>query len=147
MGFVVLITWFTAALAGLYMLAVWLIENDVTGRTAAPSRLPVPVVFGHAALALTGLGLWVAYLVAGQDNLAWASIGVLGGIALLGFTMFARWIPVYRDPVPTAGRVGGTESLGPAESNFPVAVVAAHGLLAVSTLVLAILSTVTASRS
>jgi hypothetical protein len=144
MGFVVLVTWFAAVLAGLYMLAVWLIENDVTGRTAAPSRLPVPVVLGHVTLAATGLVLWVAYLVVHQDRLAWAAIGVLVGIALLGFTMFARWIPVYRDPVPAAGLLGSTPA-GPAESNFPVAVVAAHGMFAVSTLVLAVLATVTGS--
>lgn len=142
MGFVVLITWFAAVLAGLYMLAVWLIENDVKGGTAAPSRLPVPVVLGHVGLAVTGLTLWVAYLVAHQERLAWASIGVLGGIALLGFTMFARWIPVYRDPAPATGLPVG-RSAAPAESNFPVAVVAAHGMLAVATLVLAILATVT----
>ena len=144
MSFAVLITWAAAVLAGLYMLAVWLIENDVTGRTAAPSRLPVPVVLAHVALAVTGLALWVAYLVAGLENLAWASIGVLGGIALLGFTMFARWIPVYREPVPAAGPGGGRPA-GPAESHFPVAVVAAHGLFAVSTLALALLTIVTSS--
>jgi hypothetical protein len=37
-GFVVLITWFAAVLLGLFMLAVWLIENDVTDRGVAPSR-------------------------------------------------------------------------------------------------------------
>ena len=40
MAFAALITWFAAVLLGLYMLAVWLIENDVTDRAAAPSRLP-----------------------------------------------------------------------------------------------------------
>jgi len=49
-GFVVLITWFAAVLMGLFMLAVWLIENDVTGRDVARSRLPVPVVFAHMQL-------------------------------------------------------------------------------------------------
>lgn len=142
MSIVVLVTWFAAVLAGLYMLAVWLIENDVKGGTAAPSRLPVPVVLGHVGLALIGLTLWVSYLVAHQERLAWASIGALGGIALLGFTMFARWIPVYRDPVPASGLPGGRPTR-PAESNFPVAVVAAHGMLAVTTLVLAILATLT----
>ncbi|HTT51013.1 MAG TPA: hypothetical protein VMH35_06425 [Streptosporangiaceae bacterium] len=142
MSFAVLITWFAAVLAGLYMLAVWLIENDVTGRTAAPSRLPVPVVLGHVTLAVIGLVLWVAYLVAHQERLAWASIGMLCGIALLGFTMFARWVPVYREPVTAAGRPGSGYP-GPAESNFPVAVVAAHGMFAVSTLVLAVVATVT----
>jgi hypothetical protein len=101
---------------------------------------------------------------------AWAAVGVLGGIALLGFTMFARWIPVHREmpnfvareakvpaavpggvfdggsqdrPVPggepPAAGVPAGESV-PAEGNFPVVVVAAHGLLAVSTLVLAVIA-------
>ncbi len=142
MSFIVLITWFAAVLAGLYMLAVWLIENDVRGGTAAPTRLPVPVLLGHVGLALTGFVLWVSYLVAHQERLAWASIGVLCGIALLGFTMFARWIPVYRAPVTVAG-LAGAPAAAPAESNFPVAVVAAHGMFAVSTLVLAIVATIT----
>jgi hypothetical protein len=38
------------------------------------------------------------------------------------------------------GRPGGGAPAVPAEGNFPVAVVAAHGLLAVSTLVLAVLT-------
>jgi hypothetical protein len=54
MQYAALITWFVAILAGLYMLAVWLIENDVT-----PSRLPAPVIFSHLFLAATGLTLWV----------------------------------------------------------------------------------------
>jgi hypothetical protein len=169
MAFTVLITWFTTILAGLYMLAVWLIENDVTSRGTRPSRLPVPVVFGHLLLALTGLVLWVTYLVLERRVFAWAAIGVLGGIALLGFTMFARWIPVHRE-MPNfavrpagvrAGVPGGVFEAGapdrpepegeppsagalagegvPAEGNFPVVVVAAHGLLAVSTLVMAVI--------
>jgi hypothetical protein len=147
MGFIVLITWFAAVLAGLYMLAVWLIENDVSGRGVRPSRLPVPVVLCHLGLAVTGLGLWVTYLVMEQKKFAWAAIGVLVGIALLGFTMFARWIPVYRDPGPT-GRVqlASGEAAGPAEGNFPVAVVAVHGLFAVTTLVLAVLAALGPAR-
>jgi hypothetical protein len=64
---------------------------------------------------------------------AWAAIGILGGIAALGATMFLRWIPVYRGPARQAGPAlpaGGALAV-PAEGNFPVAVVAAHGLLAV----------------
>jgi hypothetical protein len=147
MGFAVLITWFAAVLAGLYMLAVWLIENDVTGRGVRASRLPVPVVLGHLLLAVTGLGLWVTYLVMQQKKFAWAAIGVLVGIALLGFTMFLRWIPVYREPGPTGrAQLSTGETAGPAEGNFPVAVVAAHGLFAVTTLVLAILAAIGPTR-
>jgi hypothetical protein len=141
MAFVVLITWSAAVLAGLYMLAVWLIENDVTVGGAASSRLPPTVVFGHLALAVCGLALWVTYLVLGLKGFAWSAIGVLGGIALLGFTMFARWIPVYREPETRAtGQLSVAGHSGPAEGNFPVAVVAAHGVFAVTTLVLAILT-------
>src|SRR5260370_10629619 len=99
-GFAALITWFAAVLAGLYMFTVWLIENDVTSRHTAPSQLPVRVVFAHLLLAGAGLGVWVAYLILDREALAWPAFGLLCLIALLGLTMFARWIPVYRDPVP-----------------------------------------------
>ena len=112
MPFVVLITWSAAVLAGLYMLAVWLIENDVTVSGDTASRLPVQVVFGHLTLAVCGLGLWVTYLVLGQKTFAWAAIGALAGIALLGFTMFARWIPVYRQQ-DTPPRPGSCPRPGP----------------------------------
>jgi hypothetical protein len=46
-------------------------------------------------------------------------------VALLGFTMLARWIPARRAST--------------AESRFPVPVVAAHGLFAAATLVLTLL--------
>jgi hypothetical protein len=172
MGFAALITWFAAVLAGLYMFTVWLIENDVTSRHTAPSQLRVPVIFTHLGLAVTGLGVWVAYLVLDRPTLAWTAFGMLCLIALLGLTMFARWIPVYRDPgtagdrdrnpvypdtvrvghpgqypvfghAATAGRPGEIPvetNPVPAEGNFPVAVVAVHGLLAGSTLVLVFLT-------
>lgn len=160
MGFAALITWFAGVLAGLYMLTVWLIENDVTGQHSAPSQLRVPVIFGHLTLAITGLGVWVAYLVLDRDILAWASVGTLTAVILLGLTMFARWLPVYREPalpVPPAVLTGpgwpagtvlpaaetppaGQLYAAPAESHFPVAVIAAHGLLAGVTLVLVVLT-------
>jgi hypothetical protein len=143
-GFATLITWFCAVLAGLYMLAVWLIENDVTSRGVAPSRLPVPVVFAHLGLAAGGLTLWVVFLIVQRQGFAWAAIGVLGAVAVLGLSMFARWIPVHRgNPAPAAP--DGAALGVPAEGNLPVVIVIAHGLLAVSTLVLALL-TVLVSR-
>ncbi len=174
MGFATVITWFATVLMGLFMLAVWLIENDVTGQGVAPSRLPKPVVLVHLLLAATGLLVWVAYLIFSRKELAWTAVGILVAIALLGATMFARWIPVYTGPARTASparaagstflsaqpadsalavqaqaangvlaapaRLGDAELAVPAEGNFPVVVVAVHGLLAVSTLVLAVLT-------
>jgi hypothetical protein len=133
MAYIALITWFATILAGLYMLAVWLIENDVTDREAAPSKLPVPVIFGHLGLAVTGLGVWVAYLILKREVLAWAAVSILGLIAMLGATMFLRWIPASREPAAAA-------AAGPPEGSFPVVVVAGHGLLASSTAVLVLLT-------
>ena len=95
MGVAALIGWLVTAFVGLYLLAVWLIENDVTRRGAAASRLPAPVIAGHVLLALTGLVLWVIHLLFGSTPWGWAALGVLAGVATLGLTMFTRWIPVH----------------------------------------------------
>jgi hypothetical protein len=136
MGFAALVTWFVAILAGLYMLAVWLIEKDV----ATPSRLPAAVIITHVLLAATGFATWVAYLITHRRALAWAAVALLLGIATLGFTMFLRWIPVYRGPRESAGMNGGAVREIPAEGHFPVILVACHGLLAVTTLILVLLT-------
>jgi hypothetical protein len=154
MRFVALIVWFVTALWGLYMLAVWLIENDATRQGNAASRLPIPVILAHVGLAVTGLVVWVAYLLLDRPVLAWTAVGILVGIALLGLAMFARWIPVYRMAdddvrVPVGATVGATAGgtlAGrsprelPAEGSFPLLIVLAHGAFAVSTVVLVVLS-------
>ena len=60
--------------------------------------------------------------------------------ALLGFGMLLRWLPAYRGRVSTGGRVAEALVGGPAERHFPVGVVAGHGLLAVTTVVLVLLA-------
>jgi hypothetical protein len=141
MAYLSLIAWFTTILPGLYMLTVWLIERDVTDRSAGASRLPVPVVCSHLLLALTGLGVWVAYLVLDRPVLAWVAVAILALIALLGVAMFARWIPVYREPMAPAAVQALPAAQTPApEGAFPFAVVLGHGLLATTTIVLVVLT-------
>ncbi len=156
MRFVALIVWFVTALWGLYMLAVWLIENDATRQGNSASRLPLPVILAHVTFAVTGLAVWVAYLLLDQRVLAWTAVGILVAIALLGLSMFARWIPVYRmadDEVSvpvgagagaTPGDVPGIPSLRerPPESSFPLLIVLAHGTFAVSTVILVLLTAI-----
>ena len=140
MGVAALISWLVTALFGLYLLAVWLIENDVTGRGAAASRLPAPVIFGHVLLALTGLVFWVIHLLSGSEA-ALAAVGILGGVATLGLTMFTRWIPVHRAYVAAEAKAGRPAELDfPAERAFPVSVVAGHGLLAGTTFTLVLVT-------
>jgi hypothetical protein len=134
------------------MFAIWLIETG--GKDSADaSRLPAAVIFSHVLLATAGLAIWVIYLFADIDELAVISLVILLGVAALGLTMLRRWLTVYRDSTVTmtvgadagvgAGAEPGTAPAlpaAPAESNFPVAVVVGHGLFAIATIVLVLLS-------
>jgi len=140
MGVASLISWFVTAFVGLYLLAVWLIENDVSQR-AVRSRLPGPVIGGHVLLALSGLVCWVVHLLLGSAPWGWAALGILAGVATLGLTMFTRWIPVHAAYMAAeAAGSRSAESDFPAERAFPVTVVIIHGVLAVTTVTLVLLT-------
>ena len=142
MGVAALISWFVTAFVGLYLLAVWLIENDVTERGTVASRLPGPVILTHVLLALTGLVVWVVHLLSGSASWGWAAVGILALIATLGLTMFTRWIPVHAAFVAAESTRGISADFDfPAERAFPLTVVVGHGLLAVTTLILVLLAT------
>ena len=149
MPVVALLTYLVTATAGLYLLTIWLIEYDHEFQTAAATRLPVPVISAHALLAVTGLAVWGVYLLTDSSRLAWATVLILALVAVLGFTMAIRWVKVYRANAAPAGRrspAGGTVASGtvastvPPERHFPVAVVIGHGLFAVATLTLVLLT-------
>lgn len=134
MDIAALITWVITALGGFYMLGIWLSRG---GTRSGSSRLPVPVIFGHFALAATGLVVWIVYVVTDEAALAWTAFGLLVPVALLGFLMLARWLPVYRARTTTSAEDAETAL---AEQHFPVPVVVAHGLVAVTTVILVLLS-------
>jgi hypothetical protein len=140
MDIAALITWLVTALGGFYMLGTWISHGGLRQRQTGAGRLPVPVLFGHFSLAAVGLVVWVVYLFADARALAWTAFGLLMPVALLGAVMFARWLPVYRSraTVPTAVRPGAETE--PAERHLPLPVVVAHGLFAVITVVLVLLS-------
>ncbi|HET9974607.1 MAG TPA: hypothetical protein VFQ68_40690 [Streptosporangiaceae bacterium] len=109
--------------------------------------------------------MWIVFLLARTKALAWTAFVILVPVALLGFTMFFRWIGVRPGdrgtaaPVPAPARVGAPAAAGvgapaaagapvpaaageavPAERHLPVPVVLAHGALAATTLVLVLLA-------
>ena len=135
MSVVALFTWMVTVLAGLILLVIWIIEYDPEFQSAAATRLPVPVISAHALLGLGGLMLWISYLLLDQKGLAWATVAALGTVAVLGLIMAARWIRVYR-AVGTPGPSLTRNVNVPPERNFPLPVVVAHGILAVTTLTL-----------
>ncbi len=139
MSIAALFTWMVTILAGLILLIIWIIEYDRDFQSAAATRLPVPVIAAHALLGMGSLMLWVGYLLVDEERLAWVTVAALGTVALLGLIMAARWIRVYRtvvDPGPSLTR----RIIVPPERNFPLPVVVTHGILAVTTLVLVLLS-------
>jgi hypothetical protein len=83
--------------------------------------------------------------VLGKERLAWATVAALGAVAVLGLIMAVRWIRVSRavaDPGPSLTRT----TTVPPERNFPLPVVLAHGVLAVTTLILVLLTVFGAGR-
>jgi hypothetical protein len=125
MAIAALITWLVTAVGGFVMLGSWLSRG--AHRPGSGSRLAPGLVFGHVGLAVVGLLVWISFLVADNNTLAWVAFVLLLPVALLGFVMFARWLSV---------RAAGTT----AEARFPVPVVLGHGVLAATTLVLVLLT-------
>ena len=89
---------------------------------------PVHIVLAVTVLlAAAGLVIWLVYVL-GVDApaLSWLALLILVAVAVLGFTMSARWwADRQREPRPQTP-----------EQHLPVAVVGLHGLLGAITLVL-----------
>ncbi len=114
--------WIVTAVGGAYL---WSYTTGV-GRPedgSPTSDLSPFVLFVHPLLALSGLVVWIAYVVTDEPALAWVAFGILLTVALLGDILLAKTI---------RGR-GGRQR---AEDRMPKPAIAAHGLLAGLTIVL-----------
>jgi hypothetical protein len=139
MSVAALFSWMATIAAGLVLLVIWIIEYDHDFQSTAATRLPVPVISAHAMLGLFAILLWVGYLLLGAAWLAWATVAAVGTVATLGLTLAARWFRVYRTfahPGPAMTR----RTPAPPERSFPLPVVAAHGILALSTVALVLIT-------
>jgi hypothetical protein len=145
MKWAALITWVITALGGFGLLAIWLQRGGLKQADQPGRRIRTPLIFTHLLLAAGGLVVWINYLAADNKGFAWAAFVVLLVVASLGFGMLALWIqrrqaagnPALAGSGASASMVEGST---PAEQHFPVPIVAAHGLLAATTLVLVLLT-------
>jgi hypothetical protein len=138
MEWAALIAWLLTAAGGFVLLLVWVSRGGM--RQSEPgSRIRPPLILSHFVLAATGLVLWIVYVFSDSDALAWIAFALLVVVALLGWTMFAIW---YRRRQGREAVVDEVAQGQPAEQHFPVPVVALHGLLAVTTVVLVFLAAV-----
>lgn len=137
MEWAALIAWVVTAGGGFLLLTKWLRHGGMRQREGGQIR-PI-LILSHFALAATGLVLWIVFVASDNDALAWIAFVILVAVALLGWTMFAIWY--QRRQGQAVGEAGPGTGM-PAEQNFPVAVVALHGIAAVTTVVLVFLAAI-----
>ena len=135
MEWAALITWVLTAGGGFVMLGLWLKHGGMAASQAPGDRIRSGRILTHFALAATGLVIWIVYVAADVEALAWIAFALLLIVALLGFSMLAIWLR-QRSRAPVAAVGNGTEA---PERHFPVPIVGAHGMLAAVTLVLVLL--------
>lgn len=129
MAIAALFCWLVTALLGLTMFGLWLGRGGLRaarGEASVSTRLVPPLIFGHLLLAVAGLVVWIIYIVNDEDVLGWIAFGLLVMVAVLGELMFLRW--------------RRSRSEGTPEARFPLAIIYGHGLFAVATVVLVLLT-------
>jgi len=168
-----LAAWAVTAAAGAWLLAGWLAHGGLRRRFTRVGGVPRAVVAGHVALALTGLGIWIAFLVTGVAALAWTAVGIVLAVAGLGMATLAGGLPEGEHETTAgtgpagAGSAGtGLAGSGPATSRSaavgqasagvlpsrttaiqvpsgkPLALIALHGTLAATTILLVVLAAI-----
>jgi manganese efflux pump family protein len=145
-----LAAWIVTAAAGSWLIAGWLVRGGLRQRGTRVAGVPRTVVAGHFGLALAGLGIWIAYVVTGVAALAWVAVGVILSVAGLGMATLVGGLPEAPADTgsaspgpsaaapPAAARTAVTEA--PAQVRAPVALIAVHGMLAATAILLVVLA-------
>jgi hypothetical protein len=127
MQWAALVAWVITALGGSVLFFAWLRGGGVHQNEG----IRAPRLLSHMSLAVTGLVVWVVFLATDESALAWVAVAVLIAVVLLGFSMLLIWV---------RGRTTTIRTETPAEGSFPLPIVAAHGMLGATTLVLSTLA-------
>ena len=89
-----LLAWVVTAGSGAYLVARWLAAGGRLRGGGASSAAPPGTVVAHFVLAVTGLVLWIAFLLAGWPVLAWTAGALLIPVAGLGMGLVTVGLPV-----------------------------------------------------
>jgi hypothetical protein len=141
MSIAALVTWIITAGFGFFMLLRWATHGGLRKVEGAETHLPPVRVFTHFGLAAAGLIVWIVYLVTANTLLAWIAVADLVLVAIIGVVMVRQWAKDGRAAMAAAGAApssGGGPDL--AEQHIPRPPVVVHGIFAVSTLVLVLLT-------
>ena len=153
MSIAALITWIVTAGFGFFMLIRWATRGGVKKVDGAGTHLPPVRVFSHFGLAAAGLIIWIIYLVTDSTILAWIAVVDLVIIATIGVVMVRQWAKDGRAAMAAAAAEAGGANAGTvearrvdagtvdlAEQHIPRPPVVLHGIFAVSTLILVLLT-------
>jgi manganese efflux pump family protein len=134
-----LVTWLITAGFGSFMLRIWTGHGGLRRGGGASTHFPPARVFSHLGLAVAGLIVWIVYLLTNLQLLAWVAFADLVLVALLGGLLVRRWASDGRANMSAANP---TAAAAPdlAEQHIQRGPVVLHGVFAVSTLILVLLS-------
>ena len=119
-----LAAWAVTVVAGTWLLAGWIAHGGLRRRYARVAGVPRAVIVGHFTLALTGLGIWVAFLASDVAALAWTAVAVVLSVAGLGMATLAGGLPEQRQPSggapePQPATAGPPPTAGPPATAGP----------------------------
>jgi hypothetical protein len=146
MAIVALVTWVITAGFGFFMLFTWSTHGGLRRDTAgAESHFAPPMVLGHFLLAAAGLVVWVVYVVTNTNAFAWVAFADLVVVGVLGDLLVMRWAKDRRAlssaGSSSSGTLTGTAAATDlAEQHIPTPAVVLHGVFAVTTVVLVLLT-------
>ena len=131
-----LITWLITAGLGSFMVRIWVSNGGLRRTGGGASHFPPARVFSHLGLAVAGLIVWIIYLITDSEILAWIAVADLVLVALLGGLLVSRWASDGR------AAMRGERQAGPdlAEQHIQRGPVVLHGVFAVTTLILVLLT-------
>lgn len=102
LGVATLLVWLLTVGMGAFMLGTWLAQGGLRRQRATGEGPPPAIIFGHAGLALTGLLVWVSYVLSGMVVLGLSAVGVLTMVIGFGVANVVLWTPYPGRAVMTA---------------------------------------------
>jgi preprotein translocase subunit SecG len=140
MAIAALITWLVAAGVGAFMVNRWVSRGGLARGDAVTTHFPPARVFSHLGLAVAGLVVWIIYLVNGSSILTWIAFAVLVVVAVIGGILVRRWTSDGRLAMAAERGAGPAPTADLAEQHIPRGPVVLHGIFAVSTVILVLLT-------
>ena len=129
-----LLAWLATATSGGWVLVRWLLAGGSPRRKTATAA-PPGVILGHVGAGTLGLVLWACFMLSGWAALAWVSLGILALVAGLGMSVLLLGLPSPVRP-PVGARSPGRRA------RIPVLAIIAHGLFALTALLLVLVATI-----